>query len=169
MAEDCTLVSSGNNRMDRDREVFVSRLGHGKERFLAHVIEQGLEVGRRTPEDFIRHFPPGMIMLGLGDRPDLRANILVLTTGVKLKIALKKSAETSGEDLQIALDEQETDAESIVLLFHPDDRVRYLDHRKLWSFVTEGEFWRVDSTQRAQLDARARTSRSSSTARSRTS
>ena len=29
------------------------------------------------------------------------------------------------------------------VLFDPDDRVRYLDHGKLWSFVIEGEFWRI--------------------------
>jgi hypothetical protein len=44
------------------------------------------------------------IMMGLAERPDLRANILVPTTGVRAKIASKKSAEAAGADLQIALD-----------------------------------------------------------------
>ena len=34
-----------------------SNLSKGRERFLAHVIEHGFEVGRRSPEDFVRHFP----------------------------------------------------------------------------------------------------------------
>lgn len=123
---------------------FESKLSKGWERFLAHVIEHGFEVGRRTPEDFIRHFPPASIMRGLGDRPELRSNILVICTGVRAKIALKKSAESCGEDLQIALDEDETDAETIVTLFDPDDRVRFMDPQALWTYVTEGDFWSTD-------------------------
>src|SRR5262245_30448359 len=98
---------------------FASKLGEARERFLAHVIDHGFAIGRRSPEDFIRHFPPAAIMNALGGRPSLRANILVLTTGTKMKIALRKSAESAGQDLQIALDEGETDAESIVTLFDP--------------------------------------------------
>ena len=119
----------------------VSKLSEGRQRFLAYVVEHGLEIGRRTHADFIRHFPPSAIMEGLKNQPRLRAAILVLTTGVKQKIALKKSAASAAEDLQIALDEGETDAESIVALFNPDDRVRYLDERKLWAYIAEGEFW----------------------------
>jgi hypothetical protein len=131
---------------------FVSKLPEGRDRFLAHVIEQGLEIGRRTPEDFIRHFPPAAIMRGLENHADLRAQILVLTTGVKQKIAVKKSARSAGEDLQIALDEGETDSDSIVALFDPDDRVRYLDDKKLWAYVIEGEFWSVSPTKREDFD-----------------
>ena len=82
-----------------------SQLSKGRERFLAHVIEHGLECGQRTPEDFIRHFPPMAIMKALEDQPDLRANIVVIATGVKKKVALKKTAEHCGMDVQIALDE----------------------------------------------------------------
>lgn len=131
---------------------FASKLKAGRERFLAHVIEHGLEIRRRTPEDFIRHFPPAAIMNGLGEQADLRAQILVLSTGIKHKIAIKKSAESAGEDLQIALDEGETDADSIVALFDPDDRVRYLSDKKLWSYVIEGEFWTVSATKREEFE-----------------
>jgi len=120
---------------------FQSQLPDGWQRFLAHVIEHGLAVKRRRPEDFIRHFPPSAIMGGLEDEPQRRANILVICTGVRMKIATKKSAGSSAEDLQIALDEDETDAETIVTLFDPDDRVLYLDPAKLWAYVTEGRFW----------------------------
>jgi hypothetical protein len=118
-----------------------SKLEPGMLRFLAHVIEDGLQSGLRTQEDFIRHFPPLDIMKGLAERPDLRANILVPTTGVRAKIATKKSAESAGQDLQIALDEGETDAELIVSLFHPDDRVRYLDKARIWNYIIEPRFW----------------------------
>ena len=136
----------------KDRPPYASKLAHGHERFLAHVIEHGLFVGRRSPEDFIRHFPPAVIMEGLGNRPDLRSAILVVATGVRPKVAEKKTATSAGDDLQIALDEGETDAETIVTLFDADDRVRYLDREELWAYVTEGRFWEVEPSDAAGLD-----------------
>src|SRR5689334_18427118 len=44
---------------------FFSMLKEGRQRFLAHAIEHGFSCGRRTPEDFTRHFPPIAIMKGL--------------------------------------------------------------------------------------------------------
>lgn len=125
---------------------FESELPQGPQRFLAYVIEHALSVGQRTANDFIRFFPPAAIMHGLRDQAALRANIMVIATGLRPKIALKKSAEACAEDLQIALEEAEADAETVVTLFDPDDRVRYLDPVKLWSFVTEGDFWKTSRT-----------------------
>lgn len=132
---------------------FVSSLKDGHQRFLAHAIEHSFVSGRRTAQDFIRHFPAKAIMKGLEYQPSLRATILVLTTGLKQKIALKKEWEDATTDLQIALDEGETDAESVVALFHADDRVRYLDPQKIWVFLTEGEFWKSSSSNKTQADA----------------
>ncbi len=134
------------------RDEFISKLKTGRERFLAHVIEHALAIQLRTAEDFIRHFPPLDLMMGLKDEPELRAQVLVLTTGIKHKIAVKKPAESAGADLRIALDEGETDAESIVALFNPDDRVRFLDNEKLWQFCVETQFWKAGSNNRAELD-----------------
>lgn len=133
--------TNGRNGADESGPSFSSKLQHGRQRFLAHAIEHALEVGRRTPEDFIRHFPPRAIMEGLSNRPSIRAELLVHTTGIKKKIAAKKSWESAGEDLQIALDEGETNADTIVSVFDADDRVRYLDEKKIWAFVIEGAFW----------------------------
>lgn len=133
-------------------KTFVSTLHRGRERFLAHVIEKGFEVGTRTAGDFIRHFSPAMIMLGLEKRPALRAKILIAATGVREKIAAKKTAKSSGEDLQIALDERETDPETIVANIDPDDRVRYLDAVALWSYIIEPKFWEVSSDDRAAFE-----------------
>ena len=83
---------------------FQTELGTGREGFLAHVIVESLNLGERTPEDFIRNFPPMSIMLALAERADLRANILVAAAGTKEKTALKKTAESAGDDLQIALE-----------------------------------------------------------------
>jgi hypothetical protein len=122
---------------------FKSKLEHGRQRFLVYAIEHALEVGRRTPEDFIRHFPPKTIMEALSMRPDLRAGVLVPTTGLKARIALKKTWQSAGDDLQSALDEGETKPYQIVEAFGPDDRVSYLDNKKVWSFIVEGQFWKV--------------------------
>jgi hypothetical protein len=131
--------------------LFQSTFKEGDQRFLAYAIEHSFVCGRRTPQDFIRHFPPRAIMKGLENQAGLRAAILVLTTGLKQKIALKKEWQDAATDLQIALDEGETDAESIVALFDADDRVRYLDAQKIWGFLTEGEFWKA-STNKTQAD-----------------
>lgn len=125
-------------------EPFESKLGKGSERFLAHVIEHGFAVQRRLPEDFIRHFPPAAIMGGLADHPQLRANILIMATGVRPGVAAKKSVQSCTEDLEIALSVDEADAETVVALFAPDDRIRYLPAQQLWAYVTEGDFWETD-------------------------
>lgn len=122
---------------------FDSKLSDGRQRFLAFAIEHALASGRRNARDFIRHFPPELIMEGMADQPELRAGILAQTTGLKMKIAAKKSWQSAAEDLRIALTEGETTPDAVVSVFNPDDRVRFLDARRLWSFLAEGEFWNV--------------------------
>ena len=133
-------------------DAFPSKLTEGRQRFLSQLVSQSLAAGLRTAKDFIRHFPATEIMKSLADHARLRANIIVPTIGVNEKVALKKSAESAGEDLQIALEEGVTDAESVVELFDPDDRVRFLDDKKLWAFVVEAQFWKVDATSARELD-----------------
>src|SRR5436305_422475 len=103
---------------------FVSGLDDGRQRFLARAIGHSLERGRRTPDDLLRHFPPSAIMKGLEHNAELRAFILASTTGIKQKIALKKSWQDAATDLRLALDERETNAEAIVELFTADECVR---------------------------------------------
>jgi len=134
---------------EAESKEFKSKLSTGRTRFLANAVQHSLSSGRRAAADFIRCFPPSRIMEALGAKPELRARILVETTGTRERVALQKSAASAGEDLQIALDVAETDPEAIVRLFRPDDRVRYLDAKELWAFVCEGEFWK------AQLDGMA--------------
>jgi hypothetical protein len=122
---------------------FASKLGAARQRFLSHVIEHGLSAGRRTPLDFLRHFPPVVLMDSLAKRADIRAEILAAATGIRPAIAERKSIDSAAEDLNIALEVGETDAETIVALLAPDDRVRYLDNRALWDYVAEGDFWRA--------------------------
>ncbi|HMA93680.1 MAG TPA: hypothetical protein VKP30_13405 [Polyangiaceae bacterium] len=122
---------------------FDSKLTDGRQRFLAFAIEHALLSGRRSAHDFIRHFPPELIMEGMAEHPELRAEILAQTTGLKFKIAAKKAWQSAADDLRIALTEGETKPEIVMSVFAPDDRVRYLDARRLWLFLSEGEFWNV--------------------------
>lgn len=120
---------------------FVSKLPEPRQRFLAQVLEHGLVSGLRTPAEFLKHFSPATIMHALSDEPERRARILEHTVGTRPKIAVKKSPGSSGEDLQIALDEGETDPAAVVAQFEPDDRVRFLDPAYLWTFIAEPRFW----------------------------
>ena len=132
---------------DHPTPTFESKLTDGRQRFLAHVIEHALSIARRSAADFIRHFPPEVIMEGMAEHPELRASMLSQTTGLKVKIAIKKSWQSAAEDLRIALTEGETDAQTVVSVFDPDDRVRYLPRAKIWAFLTEGEFYNVTANR----------------------
>jgi len=120
---------------------FKSSLKSPSERFLSQTVVHALERGFRTPDDFLRHFRPADLMQGLEGAPDLRAKILIEGAGVHEKIARKKSTTSAAEDLKLALDEGVTNSAQLLTLLPPDDRVRYLDHKKLWAFTTEDEFW----------------------------
>lgn len=122
---------------------FESKLTDPRQRFLAQAMEHSIVIGRRSAEDFLRHFPPEVIMEGMAQHPEIRALILSKTTGIKEKIAGKKSWKSAAEDLQIALSEGETTASTVIGVFPPDDRVRYLPKDKLWNFLIEGEFYAV--------------------------
>ena len=128
---------------------FVSTLDEAAQRFLARAIAHALARGRRTPGDLLRHFPPSAIMKGLAQNAELRAFILASTTGIKEKIALRKSWEDAAADLRLAFDEGETTAEAIVELFPADACVRHLEAQKLWQFLGEGDFWNVAPSDQA--------------------
>lgn len=138
---------------------FRSKLPEPKQRFLAQVVEHGLALGLRTPEEFLRHFSPTTIMQALADDPARRARILEITVGVRPRVALKKTPESSGEDLRIALEEGETTPTAVLSTFDPDDRVRFLDHQYLWAFVAEARMLLHTATSAERLNnLRAHTS-----------
>jgi hypothetical protein len=128
--------------MERN-EAFVSKLQKGAARFLAETLEHALANGRRTAEDFIRHFPPAAIMAALDAVPKLRADFLVTLVGIKERTALRTSSSDAGRMLENALEEGDTDAHSVVTIFNPDDRIQYLEARRVWTFLLEGEFWKA--------------------------
>jgi hypothetical protein len=124
-------------------EAFVSKLPKGAARFLAEALEHALLNGRRTPDDFIRHFPPGAIMASLDAEPKIRATFLVTLLGLKERTALRTSSADAGRMLENALAEGDTDAAAVVGSWSPDDRIRFLDARRVWTFLLEGEFWKA--------------------------
>jgi hypothetical protein len=124
-----------------DTPVVQSALERGVPRFLSHVMEHALLVNRRKADDFLRHFSPHTIMTALSDDAELRATILEPTTGVRRKVALRKSPGSAADDLSFAIDELETDAAAILTFFRADERVRYLPASDLWAFLIEGDFW----------------------------
>lgn len=133
----------------------LSELPDPRQRFLARVVDHTLDDGWRTPEDFLRHFPPAAIIESIATAAALRVKILVATTGTHEKIALKKSPASATEDLELALAERATTPEALVGLYPADDKVRYLDPKKLWSFVVEDAFYKVSASEDSTRHARA--------------
>lgn len=142
--------------VDTSNTKYPTALGRSRDGFMVQVMLHSLEIGLRTPSDFIRHFPPAVIMDALKERAVLRAKILVDATGTREKIANKMDAAASGVQLQIALDENVTTAEQIIELFEPDERVRYLSRTALWSYEIESGYWRKTSKEK-DLFERAKT------------
>jgi hypothetical protein len=122
---------------------FPSSLPSPAQRFLSQALSHALANDWRTPDDFLRHFTPEEIMQRLEQAPTLRTELLVQAAGVNAKIARKKSTASATEDLKLALNEGLTDAAAVLGFLPADDRVRHLDHRQLWVFLAEGEFWTI--------------------------
>lgn len=129
-----------------------SNLTTGRERFLAGAVDYALAEGWRTPSDFLRHFGPRALIESLARDPELRAKVLVATTRVNERLALRKTNASASEDLELALEAGLTDADKLLALIPPDDRVRHLDAAKLWAFLTEVEFWKADSADSEHRD-----------------
>lgn len=129
-----------------------SNLTTGRERFLAGVVDFALAEGWRTPRDFIRHFGPRALLEALSGDPELRARVLVATTRVNERLAVRKTNASAAEDLELALEAGLTDADKLLSLIPADDRVRHLDAVKLWAFLTEVEFWKAEAPDSRDRD-----------------
>jgi hypothetical protein len=126
---------------------YESNLPTARERFLAGLVEYAFADGWRSPQDFLRHFGPRMLMHSLAADEALRVRVLTATTRVNERLAARKTTASAAEDLMIALEEGLTDASKVLALIPPDDRVRYFDAAQLWSFLTEVEFWKGDKAE----------------------
>jgi hypothetical protein len=122
-----------------------SRLPTGRERFLAMILDYAMSEGWRTPKDFLRHFGPRQLMESLSRDDDLRSRVLMAATRVNERLAQRKTIASATEDLTLALEEGLTDPDKLLALISADDRVRLLDASKLWTFLTEAEFWKGEA------------------------
>lgn len=138
--------------MDKGHVPHHSQLASARERFLASVLDYAFDDGWRTPQDFLRHFEPATLVRSLAQDDALRTTLLSQTTRVHERLAPRKTVASAAEDLTIALETGLTDASKILALIPPDDRVRYLDARKVWAFLTEDEFWKPERRERDGRD-----------------
>lgn len=122
--------------------VYDSKLPTGKERFLSQLVVHALGAGWRTAEDFVRHFPPPVLIESLAKADELRSDLLIRAGKVHAKLAPKKSINSGSEDLSIALSEGLCSAQEILDVYGPDERVKYLPAPRLWAFLTEGNFFK---------------------------
>ena len=113
-------------------------------RFLAQLMEYCFREGWRTPDDFVKHFPAQTMMTALKSAPELRVAILAAATGIYEEILRRKTPALAAEDLSLALDEGTTSSMQLLAAFSPEDRVRYLDPRRIWDFIADDHFWRYD-------------------------
>ena len=91
MSEFDENISTGHERSFLDEfELPIMTGGHTATAIITNPPYN--EPWRGIADDFIRHFSPEDIMRALEERPQLRANILETTTGIKRKIAAKKSS-----------------------------------------------------------------------------
>ena len=128
-----------------------SDLAKADDRFLCRILEQAFADSWRTPEDFLAHFEPKVLIDSLATDQDLRVQLLVATTQVHERIARKKSAASASEDLTLALEEATTTPAQVVELFGPVAQVRHLDRKELWQFLVEDEFWNAPRTEKSKL------------------
>jgi hypothetical protein len=113
-------------------------------------MEYCFREGWRTPDDFVKHFPAETMMTALERAPELRVAILAAATGIYEEILRRKSPALAAEDLSLALDEGTTSSLQLLSVFSAEDRVRFLDPRKIWDFLAEDQFWRFDPEAREE-------------------
>jgi hypothetical protein len=122
-------------------ETYPSDLASTSSRWLSRALQHTLANSWQTPDDFLQHFGPDVIMQALADADELRVKLLVKLANVHERIAAKKSLASATEDLRLALDEKVTTPEAVLDLFPADDRVRHLKAPLLWRFMFEDSFF----------------------------
>jgi hypothetical protein len=132
----------------------LGQLSDPQERFLARVLESVLARGWRTAEDFLTHFSAEGLMHALEDAPLLRVRILAEGIGIPKKIAERCSTATAAEDLEIALEESVTDADTVLALFPLAERVQRLPAGELWRFCA-ADSWLEEAKSAAHRQTRA--------------
>ncbi len=134
---------------------FTSDLSTGSNRFLSRVMQHTLVNAWQTPDEFVEHFGPQVIMRALEKADEVRARLLVKLANVHDRIAAKKSIDSAAEDLRLALEEKVTSPEALMDCFTSDERVRYLKAPEIWKFLFEDSFHKTNLSDGAVAHERA--------------
>lgn len=123
------------------RTRFRSKLPDPVGRFASELIEDGLARGIRTPQEFLAVFPASRIARCLEKAPDVRTSILEIGLGMSRHEAELEPPTVFSITLERALQRRELDAETLVQLIRPDDRVLYLHRPALWNYIKGERLW----------------------------
>src|SRR6185503_5988390 len=106
-------------------------LNQPAQRLLLALSEQAFADKWREAEDFLRHLPPSVIMSSLAGEEDVRVKLLTATTGMHERLARRKSLESAGDDLGLALEEKTTTPGEVLELYPSPVRVACLPATRL--------------------------------------
>src|SRR5262249_38268921 len=115
-----------------------------RSRFLAEALEQALDSGWRTADEFARHFPPSRVMEDLDQQPTARAAMLRFLIGVAERTALRTPPDDAGRLLQNALDTGDCHAAGYAKAFHRASVSVHIDPAHVWSFVAGKQLFELN-------------------------
>lgn len=130
-----------------------TELTQPEQKLLFALLENAFAERWRDAEDFLRHFPPSVLIESLANEEDVRVKLLTTTTGMHERLARRKSLESGSDDLGLALEEKTTTPNEVLELYPRAVQVRCLPGARLWQFLTEEQFW-ADGPRNERATAR---------------
>jgi hypothetical protein len=118
-----------------------TELTQPEQKLLFALLEHAFREKWRDADDFLRHFPPSVIIESLANEEDVRVKLLTVTTGMHERLARRKSVASGADDLGLALEEKTTTPNDVLELYPRSVQVRCLPGARLWQFLTEEQFW----------------------------
>jgi hypothetical protein len=118
-----------------------TELTQPEQKLLFALLEHAFAEKWRDADDFLRHFPPSVIVESLANEEDVRVKLLTATTGMHERLARRKSLASGADDLGLALEEKTTTPSDVLDLYPRAVQVKCLPGARLWQFLTEERFW----------------------------
>jgi hypothetical protein len=118
-----------------------TELTQPEQKLLFALLEHAFSEKWRDADDFLRHFPPSVIVESLASEEDVRVKLLTATTGMHERLARRKSLASGADDLGLALEEKTTTPNDVLELYPRTVQVKCLPGARLWQFLTEENFW----------------------------
>jgi hypothetical protein len=118
-----------------------TELNQPEQKLLFALLEHAFSEKWRDADDFLRHFPPSVIVESLANEEDVRVKLLTATTGMHERLARRKSLASGADDLGLALEEKTTTPNDVLELYPRAVQVKCLPGARLWQFLTEEQFW----------------------------